>query len=412
MYRQLCKVLLFCLVVTGCFLGCEEPDERVHVRIWHQKIGAERVFFERAVDIYNDSHPDRHVEILYKETEELRNLFIVASAGGQGPELIYSPADNLSIFALTKTIRPISDALSPDYLSIFGSDGVLSWEGDQLMVADQVGNHLTLVYNKALIPEPPTRFDELITLLQELTVDEDGDGRIDRYGLTWNYTEPFFFMPFLTGFGGWMMDEDGNPTLNTPETIQAIQFILDLRDKYKVIPRESDYNIAETLFKEQRAAAIINGPWAWGGYADAGIDYGLARIPRIAETGNWSRPLVASKGYSLNANVEEEKLPYIRDVLEYLTNAEIQAQMAKEISSIPTIPSVREDSVIQGNPILRSSLNQVEVGLPMPIEPQMRQIWDGMRGAYQLIMNGSTTAAEGAEKMQKDAEKRIADTFL
>ena len=138
----------------------------------------------------------------------------------------------------------------------------------------------------------------------------------------------------------------------------------------------------------------------------------MARIPRISETGNWSRPLVASKGYSLNANVEDEKLPYIRDVLEYLTNAEIQAQMAKEISSIPTIRSVREDSVIQGNPILRSSLNQVEVGLPMPIAPQMRQIWDGMRGAYQLIMNGSTTAAEGAEKMQKDAEKRIADTFL
>ena len=41
------------------------------------------------------------------------------------------------------------------------------------------------------------------------------------------------------------------------------------------------------------------------------------------------RPLVASKGYSLNANVEDEKLPYIRDVLEYLTNAEIQAQMAQ-----------------------------------------------------------------------------------
>ena len=92
--------------------------------------------------------------------------------------------------------------------------------------------------------------------------------------------------------------------------------------------------------------------------------------------------------------------------------AEIQGQMAKEISSIPTITAVREDSVIQGNPILRSSLHQVEVGLPMPIEPQMRQIWDGMRGPYQLIMNGASTAAEGAKLMQLESEKRIKDTFL
>ena len=32
----------------------------------------------------------------------------------------------------------------------------------------------------------------------------------------------------------------------------------------------------------------------------------------------------------------------------------------------------------------------------MPIQPQMRQVWDGMRGPYQLIMNGASSAADGA----------------
>ncbi len=68
--------------------------------------------------------------------------------------------------------------------------------------------------------------------------------------------------------------------------------------------------------------------------------------------------------------------------------------------------------MIQSNVVLRSSLHQVEVGLPMPIEPQMRQIWDGMRGPYQLIMNGASTAADGAKLMQDEVEKRVADTFL
>lgn len=409
MMQRVLPVLLIALLFV---IGCGPADDRMKIRIWHQKTDAERAFFEKAIARYNALQTDHIVEYLYKETEELRNLFIVASVGGQGPDLVYGPADNLSIFALTKSIRPIDAILPASYLAQFGADGVVSWNGEAWMVADQVGNHLAFVYNKALMPEPPETTDEMIAMLRELTIDTDGDGKVDQYGLTWNYTEPFFFMPFLTGYDGWMMDAAGNPTLETEPVVKAIQFILDLRDKYGVIPRESDYNIAETLFKEGRAAAIINGPWSWAGYGEAGVDYGLARIPRMSETGKWSAPLVASKGYSVNVNVAEEKMPFIRQVLTFLTDAEMQASMAQHISSIPTIEGVRADSVIQGNAILRASLWQVEVGIPMPIEPQMRQIWDGMRGPYQLIMNGATTASEGARMMQEEVEKRIADTFL
>jgi arabinogalactan oligomer/maltooligosaccharide transport system substrate-binding protein len=44
--------------------------------------------------------------------------------------------------------------------------------------------------------------------------------------------------------------------------------------------------------------------------------------------------------------------------------------------------------------------------------PQLRQVWDGMRGPYQLVMNGAVTAEEGARLMQAEVEKRIADAFL
>ncbi len=414
MFTRVGKRIILHLVLMFVFLGsgCTEQDDRMRIRIWHQKIGPEREFFDNVVAEYNAAHADRYIEVLYKETEELRNLYIVASVGGKGPELVYGPADNLSIFALTESIQPVDAVLSAEYMSQFNADGIISWEDKPWMIADQVGNHLTFVYNKALIPEPPETTDEMIDMLQALTKDVDGDGKVDQYGLTWNYTEPFFFMPFLTGFGGWVMDEDGNPTLDNQETVNAIQFVLDLRDKYQVIPRESDYNIAETLFKEERAAAIINGPWAWAGYGEVGIDYGLARIPRMSATGRWSAPLVASKGYSVNVNVSEEKMPYVRDVLHYLTNAEMQTRMTTSLASIPTIDYVREDSVVQANEMLKSSLRQVVVGAPMPIAPQMRQIWDGMRGPYQLVMNGSISASEGARMMQEEVEKRIADTFL
>lgn len=392
--------------------GCGAADERVRIRVWHQKDAAERAFFERVVARYNSEHPDRLVEVLYRETEDLRNLFIVASVGGSGPDLVFGPEDNVSIFALTEAIQPIDRVLDAEYLAQFSDDGVVEWEGEKWLVADQVGNHLAFVYNKRLMPTPPETTDEMISMLQRITADRDGDGTTDIYGLTWNYTEPFFFIPFLTGFGGWVMDDEGNPTLDTPETVKAIEFVLALRDQHRVIPRQSDYNVSETLFKDQRAASVINGPWAWAGYGESGVDYGIARLPRMSETGEWCAPMIAAKGYSINANLRDEKKPYIRHLLEYLTGAAMQEEMARELATIPVIEAVRESPVVQANPLLQASLRQVEVGQPMPTDPRLRQIWDGMRGPYQLVMNGAVTAEEGARRMQRNVEARIRDAQL
>jgi maltose-binding protein MalE len=402
-----------CVAVLGAALvGCAPEDDRMRVRIWHQKTGAERDFFTAKVAEFNAAQDTLVVDALYRETEELRNLFVVGSVGGQGPEIIFGPADNVGVLAVTETIMPIDRVLSDDYLAEFTDEGVVSWEGEPWLVADQIGNHLVFVYNEALMPAPPETTDELIEVLQRNTRDTDSDGTPDTYGLTWNYREPFFFIPFLTGFGGWVMDDEGRPTLDNEATVQAIQFILDLRDKYRVIPRESDYDVAETLFKEQRAASIINGPWAWTGYGDSGVDYAIAPLPRVSATGQWAAPMVAAKGYSVNVNVPDEKLPAVRTVLRYLTGPEMQRQMAADLATIPTIESVRDSEAVANNPQLQASLRAAEKGRMMPIAPQMRQMWDGMRGPYQLVMNGAVTPEEGARLMQENVEKLIADTFM
>ncbi len=395
------------VVLMFAVAGCGGTPDVPRIRIWHQKIGPERLFFERVVAEYNRQHDDHVIETLYRENEEARNLFVIASVGGKGPELLFGPSDNISVLALTESIMPIDRVLDQEYLSQFNDDGVLSWEGKPWMVADQVGNHLMFVYNKKYISEPPETISEMIAMLEEVKRTPG-----ITYGLTWNYTEPFFFLPFLTGYGGWVMDEEGRPSLDTPATVSAIRLILDLRDKHKLIPGTTDYDTAEATFKEQRVPAIINGPWSWSGYEQSGVDYGLALIPRNDVTGLWSAPVVSSKGYSVNVNVPDEKLPFIRQVLEYLTSPEMQAAMASELSTIPVITAVRESDVVTSNARLQLSLRQVEVSRAMPIDPKMRQIWDGMRGPYQLVMNGAVTPEEGAKLMQKEVEKRIADTFL
>jgi hypothetical protein len=50
------------------------------------------------------------------------------------------------------------------------------------------------------------------------------------------------------------MDAEGNPTLDTPETVRGISSSCSPYGiNIALIPRQSDYNVAETLFKDQRA---------------------------------------------------------------------------------------------------------------------------------------------------------------
>lgn len=400
--------------VAGCTApqGPPPPGEPVTVRIWHQKDAAERAFLEDWADAYNARQDTVDLEVLYKETEELRNHFLFASIGGKGPDMIYGPADNIGMLAITETIRPLDTLLTPEAQAAFIPEGLLRYDGALYAVADQVGNHLTLVYNKDLVETPPATFDEMLEIARANTLDEDGDGSKERYGLVWNYTEPFFFIPFLTAYDGWVMDADENPTLDNAATVQAIDFIKSLRDDEGVIPPTVDYNTAETLFKEGRAAMIINGPWAWAGYGDSGIDYGLAPIPYNEEAGAWARPMAAAKAYSLNPAVPDWKLPTVLGLLAELTGPEIQTDMTRELATIPVRKAVRASGVMEANPILQQSLAQLEHTRPMPTSPVLRQIWDGMRGPYQLVMNGEVSGEEGARQMQSEVEKRLKDFAL
>lgn len=401
--------LLFAMLVMG---ACEHSrDNRTHILIWHQKIAGERDLFHEQVARFNATHPDIVVDTLYKENEELRNLFVIAAVAGQGPDIIYGPADNIGVFVTTKTVLPLDHIFPGDFFNRFIPQGVVSWKDKPWLVADQLGNHLTLVYNTALVPKPPATLDELIAIGQQLTRDTKRDGKPEQYGLTWNYREPFFFIPFLTAFGGWVMDENGHPTLDNEHTVRAIQFVLDLRDKYKIIPKESDYEIADMLFKEGRTAMIINGPWSWAGYH---VPKGnmVAPLPLNKQTGLWCEPMVSAKGYSVNANLSEARTSSVREVIAYLTSASVQEEMSLKLATTPVDRQVLDSPAIRGNPTLAASMQQIEHGRAMPIMPQMRAIWEGMRGPYQLVMNGAITAEEAAKRMQREAEKNIADSNL
>lgn len=398
-------ILALTLLVVG---GCRQSrDERIRITIWHQDRIDVRVILQRQLARFMQLHPEVRAEELFKETEELRSGFIIAALAGQGPEIVYGPSDQVGPFELMNIILPLETIFDSTWQSQYDPRALTWYKGHLYQVADKLGNHLTLVYNKKLVPDPPTNEQELIEIGKSVTADLNGDGRIDRYGLTWNYTEPFFFIPFMTGFGGWIMDDEGRPTLDSRGTIDGLKFIKELRDVYKIIPNEADYNIADILFKDGNAGMIVNGDWSWAGYQKAGLDIGVAPLPEITSTGLWCGTMVSPKGFSLNVNISDEKKKWAVELIRFLMVPENQLESTRELYTMPTHNDVRRSDFVRSNEILRNSQIAIDHGRPMPVVPELRAIWDAMRPSYQAVLAGTKTAEQAARDMQALALRRI-----
>lgn len=403
---------LTALALAAALAGCSPPRERPDtVVIWHQKTGAERAFFEEVVRDFNATHAPDRIEAVYREGEELRNSFIIAAVAGQGPDLVFGPSDNVTLFAETKVTRAWSAAVGENFLGRFAADGVVRWQGEPWLVADQIGNQLMLVYDRQMVAKPPETLEDLIEIGRSLRGAAGPGERPERFALTWNYTEPYFFIPFLTGFGGWIMDENDKPTLDTPAMRAALQFILDLRDVHGVIPRYEDYDTANLMFLRRRAAMIINGPWSW---ADYGVpdQTMLALLPVNGATGLRCRPIVSAKGYSLNINTPEQKFPLVLRVLEHLTGAEVQMKMALRLFTTPTLKEALASPAFTANPVLQLARRQAEDAIPMPLTPRLRYIWDSIRGPYRKVFTGEMTPDQAARAMQEEAELRLRESRM
>ena len=146
------KYLPFLMIIFSCTWG----NPKMVINIWHQMLYENRKVLREVCDDYEKLYPAIKINLTYRETEELRSSYQAAAMGGSGPDLIYGPSDQVGPFSIMGIIRPLDDLFSHAYFNQFVKNAVVKSDGQIWMVGDVVGNHLMLIYNKDLIPSPPT----------------------------------------------------------------------------------------------------------------------------------------------------------------------------------------------------------------------------------------------------------------
>jgi arabinogalactan oligomer/maltooligosaccharide transport system permease protein len=125
------------------------------------------------------------------------------------------------------------------------------------------------------------------------------------------------------------------------------------------MPANCDYELADALFKTGRAAMIINGDWSWADYLEnPDIDAAIAVLPMVNATGLPMEPMIAPKGYSLNANtppdVAEQAIAFVRQ----MTSPETQQRIVSRLLMLPALRSALDDPLFETDPTLQVSLAQ------------------------------------------------------
>ncbi len=321
---------------------------------------------------------------------DLPQKFQQAAATGDGPDIVLFAHDRFGEWASGGLIVPVDppqawvDDILPAAMDAVQFDGK-TWGYPVAVEA------VTLLYNKDLIDTPPASFEEIAGL------DHEGQK------ILWDYNNTYFTMPMLMAGGGYAFQKvdgvfDGSDTgVNTDGAVAGAEVLKSLFED-GVMPQGVDYGVMDGAMASGDVAMVLNGPWAWGAYREAGVDLGVAPIPTVG--GQVSPPFLGVQAMGINAASPNVDLA-VELIENYLaTDDGLAIWNANGAMGALTDMSA---AAAQDDALVAAMLEVAANGVPMPSNPEMGAFWAAMAPALTNITSGASSPAEALN----DAAKRI-----
>jgi multiple sugar transport system substrate-binding protein len=269
--------------------GYTGPEATITYSIWGDP--AELKNQQAIVDAFHAANPKITVKVTVSDWEPYWDKLQTSIAGGDAPDVF---AMDGPLFPDYQTRDVLLD-LKP-YIDKTGYD--LSQLADQA-VSDfttpdgQFGlprdlNVVALYYNKkmfdaASLPYPDDSWDwaKLVEVSKKLTV-RTSDGKVSQWGF---YTETTdmenYWSELVWQNGGDIVSADRKSSLvGSDQAAGALQFLQDLIWKEKVMPDAAITDALGDAFEQGQAALESNGSWLVATHQAAGIDFGIAPLPK------------------------------------------------------------------------------------------------------------------------------------
>lgn len=317
--KMVCTILTACLLGTA-FSGCgtnsenaAEENSEGSSKTTTLKVLMSAGWTEDAIDAIRPQLSEKGIELdveAYDNTTYEGKQRLAATSKGGEYDLIFLPGNMVNVFANAGALVPLNDVVEDmgfsdeDYY-----DSVREFtkiDGDWWVVPYSA-ECMVYYYRTDLIGEDqvPKTIDEMYELGKSLT-------KGDMYGLAipaasgeaacsmWSY--------FLWSYGGEYFDEEWNPTLNTPEAVEAAEMFAKINQECApagITTWQDEETIA--AFQSGQIASMVIWPGYWSMVSDpeqCKVADKVAVAP-VPEGPDGARPRFGTWGVGVTANCKD-----------------------------------------------------------------------------------------------------------
>ena len=401
--KNIIASLLSIAMLIGLLCGCGAKgqvlteEEKNTIVIWHDK---EEAVAEALLAELKKSVPDVDVRLEHKSnlTEALK---MVGNDPKAAPDLYFFAHDKIGVYAEMGILEPITELIPKEdletaYVGITLDAATYKGEIYQLPVYFET---LLFMYNRLYMADErvPETTEELYAYMSEKT-------HGGHYGFVEQHSTAYYSAGWIHGFGGYIMNGEGDVGLDLPETIAAMKY----HKKFvELMPGESEYATVNTLFQEGKAHATIGGPWLVSASRAAGMDLGISSMPIIDESGIPISPYMGVQGVQVLKYAVENKTDAVKKVLNALMQPEVGISLAKVSGCAPAVEACYENAEVISDDVVMAMRETAENTIPMPNCPEMDIMWTVAADMLVNINMSGQDVKESCEAAQKNAEELI-----
>ena len=414
--RLLILIMVVILALGGCLAIPNRAEAGVtKITLWHGiNPPPNRDVFQVLVDCFNREHPDIQVESLYVgQAEQQLPKILAAVVGNAPPDLLWFNATITGQLVELDAIRPLDDWLAASPVkdeidpALFES---MEYQGHTWSVPFGTNNvgvfYRPSLFKAAGITQLPQTWDELRSLARKLTIDKNGDKRIDQHGMFLPLGKGefavFLWLPFMWSGGGEMVSADKQrpAAMENSGAIASLQFWQNLIADGSVILSLPERGFELDNFLAGKVAMQLTGPWAIGQLKATGVDFDVFPIPEDVRR---ATAIGGENLFVMKTTPEREKAAL--KFAEYVASQQFQTEWAIGTGYLPVNMKARQSEKYQAfvaqQPAVKVFLSQAQYGRSRPIFPGYNRLSESLGRALEAVLLGKSSPDEALKTAQK-----------
>jgi len=263
-------ILSICLTISNFVLA---QEEKIELKICRAGYPVELApFFEEFIEEYQQEHPNVYFKVIEADWGTFHDRIGIWIRGKQEPDVYltsnteYASYQNIGAYLCLDDVmdEKLKNAIPEKLLEGYRVDG------KQYAIPGNAATY-SFWYNKEIFEKagldpdkPPKDWNELLDYSQKIIENTDAYGLGLNMGRPEDMTQLIFANIYYSATNKPYVDNRGKALFNSPEGIKAVQFIVDLVNKYKVTqPYPEEYNKGDLrlLFRDGKIAMNVDGPW-------------------------------------------------------------------------------------------------------------------------------------------------------